>query len=294
MDTLQRSEHTETQKINVSTSSTKGQTQSPFGRSGIIKRTPSRSRTYSLPDFKQSETDRQNDIHTTPVAVKRKRSGSTSEKRTGKLKIASSTFETTIHGINTLAIQLEKVINETYRPKLEPSEICRSLLLQIERLHSEEVQKFIEVTTTQECLKAQNEKIKRENEELRMKIRSMGNERNRDCVEKMVKPEDKCAQCRAAQKMGQWRRILKKGETFESFSMVSEEDWVSEGKCLRVVHRLGHHPALQQKFCILKSSRKSSNKNIRRKRGVINRKGVSQWPKIHHLQADREENQTTP
>ena len=228
MDTLQKSEHTETQKIDDSTSSTKGQTQSPFGRTGIIKRTPPRSRTCSLPDFKEPETDHQNDIQTTPGAVKRKRSGSTPEKRTWMLKIASNTFEATIREINTLALQLEKVINETYRPKMELCEISRSLLLQVERLHSEEVKKFIEVTTTQECLKAQNEKIKKENEELRMKLRSMRDERNRDCVEKMEMPEDKCVQCRAAQKMGQRRRILKKEETFESFSMVSEEDWASE------------------------------------------------------------------
>ena len=61
-----------------------------------------------------------------------------------------------------------------------------------------------------------------------MKITSIGDERNRGYGEMMMMPEQKCVQCRIARKIAQRRLLLKKEETFENFSMVSEEDWASE------------------------------------------------------------------
>lgn len=183
----------------------------PFARRDLINKTPPRLRTSSLTDLGRNRKEGSSE-----QPGKRKRIEESAETKAGS--IVGEQFKSVLEKASKQSKQVEKVLQEMYKPKQELKEAVSKLMLLIEQLNSKRLKDWLdEVTNHCEEDKPQDTLLY-ENKELREKLQLM---ESRDT-------SVQCKECRETQKREARRKVLSQEKSFDAFLRITEDDWEEE------------------------------------------------------------------
>ncbi|XP_074036343.1 uncharacterized protein [Leptinotarsa decemlineata] len=174
----------------------------------ILLETPPRTRTLSLPDEN---------------SCKRKREESIPEE-----KKETDNLIRTLKEITCQVKLLEKVIKNMYKPKSEICEISSRLSLQIEKLQPESFDNWQGRSSDEISVPQKYDSLVAENEGLREQIHLMKMKHVEELDNLLSATNSRCDNCTKTYKNLRRRGLLKKEETFRSFSTVTEAEWQEE------------------------------------------------------------------
>ncbi|CAH1101744.1 unnamed protein product [Psylliodes chrysocephalus] len=193
----------------------------PFARKDSIGRSPPLGRKKTKDT--QKSTSEPEDNNLVEHQTKRKKTEHSTEK-----KKVGITYKEIVGKMIEQVYSMEKVLNDMYKPKQEIKEAVSKMVLQVEKLQSQELKNWIEEAAHETKILAMEEKWVNENKNMKKQLRFM-EQKLEDTLQ--ARPEDldsiRCPKCKQLEGRLARRIAYTQEETFENFQSIKEEDWTS-------------------------------------------------------------------